>query len=59
MILTNLQKIYTLTLQMSEDEIKEVVSVLEKNYDFGAAEDLACNLRMVLETSTTSKIEDN
>lgn len=58
MVLTNIERTFILTLQMSEDEIKEVVSVLEENCDYGAAEDLACNLRMVLESSATPKSEN-
>lgn len=43
---------------MSEDEIKEVVSVLEENCDYGAGEDLACLLRTVLETCASSNCEN-
>ena len=58
MVLTNVQRTYTLTLQMSEDEIKQVVSVLEEHCDYGAGEDLACHLRTILETSASSKCEN-
>ena len=58
MVLTNEQKAYTLTLKMSEDEIKEVVRVLDGHCDYGAGKDLACLLRTVLKTSASSKCEN-
>lgn len=58
MVVSKLEKSYKVTLIMTEDEMKQVVSVLEENCDYGASEDLACCFRTILESSAPSKCEN-